>query len=242
MSDENEIRINFGRPVPLFPLGAVTLMPHAVLPLHIFEPRYRQMVSDALDASGQIAMAVFAGEAWREEYQGRPALRPAVCLGQIMEHEKLPDGRFNLRMHGVCRARILQELPAAETLLYRQAILEPVGIEGQDESTLTPFRERLLENLARGPLKDLSEAKGVSKYLKDERLPTTAVMELISCVLLRDSNFDTYANLHYDLLAEGDALRRSEMIERALGGLAVLIARARPQVKPPDAVKGCSWN
>ena len=82
----------------------------------------------------------------------------------------------------------------------------------------------------------------MTKYLKDDRLPTTAVMELISCVLLRDSNFDTYSGLHYELLAEGDATRRAEMIDRALGQLARLIARARPQVKPADAVKGCCWN
>ena len=52
MSDETAIQVNFGRPMPVFPLDQVTLLPQQVLPLHIFEPRYRQMVTDALDGSG----------------------------------------------------------------------------------------------------------------------------------------------------------------------------------------------
>ena len=241
MSEENEIRVNFGRAMPLFPLGAVKLMPHAVLPVHVFEPRYRQMISDALDSSGQIAMAVFEGARWKQEYHGRPPVRPAVCLGQIMEHEKLDDGRYNLRVHGVCRARILYELPAREDVLYRAAMLEPVGLEPGEDEALTPYRERWLRKLARGPLTDLTDAKGVIKHLKDDRLPPTAVMELITYVLLRDAGMRHYSEVHYELLAEGDAVKRAEIIDDALNELGGLLRRARPQAKM-ETPKGCSWN
>ena len=58
MPDEVSIRVNFNKPIPLFPLDSVVLLPQQVMPLHIFEPRYRQMVDEALDSVGQIAMAV----------------------------------------------------------------------------------------------------------------------------------------------------------------------------------------
>ena len=80
--------IDFREPVALFPLPTVSLLPHALQPLHVFEPRYRQMVEDALGSSAAgdfehaapIAMATFAGDAWRTEYSGAPALRPVVCV------------------------------------------------------------------------------------------------------------------------------------------------------------------
>src|SRR5580765_1551354 len=112
MSEETTISVNFGKPMPIFPLNSVVLLPHGVLPLHVFEDRYRQMVGDALDGSGQIAMAVFEGADWKQEYHCRPPVRPAVCVGQIIQHHKLPDGRYNIALQGICRARILQELPA----------------------------------------------------------------------------------------------------------------------------------
>ncbi|MGP1309805.1 MAG: LON peptidase substrate-binding domain-containing protein, partial [Phycisphaerales bacterium] len=97
MSDEAPaIRVNFNRPMPVFPLREVVLFPHAAIPLHIFEERYRDMVDDALDGAGQIAMAVFEGERWTQEYHGRPPIRPAVCVGQILQHERLADGRYNI--------------------------------------------------------------------------------------------------------------------------------------------------
>ena len=109
MSEDNTVQVNFGKPIPLFPLDSAVLLPQQVLPLHIFEPRYRQMVERALDGAGQIAMAVFEGESWKQQYHGRPALRPAVCIGQIVQHERLPDGRYNIILQGVCRARISKE-------------------------------------------------------------------------------------------------------------------------------------
>jgi len=139
VSEETSIQVNFGRPIPIFPLDAVTLLPQQVLPLHVFEPRYRQMVDQALDGAGQIAMAVFEGEEWKDDYHGRPALRPAVCVGQIVQHEKLFDGRYNLLLQGVCRARIIEEMAPDGERLYRVAMLEPVGLDASNTVIQTPI-------------------------------------------------------------------------------------------------------
>lgn len=245
MSEETtEIRVNFARPMPLFPLASVTLMPHAVLPLHIFEPRYRQMVRDALDGPGQIAMAVFDGGRWQDEYHGRPPIRPAVCVGQIVQHQQLEDGRYNVALHGVCRARVIEELPSEAERLYRSAMLEPVGLDrDEDEPGLAEVRQRLSGLLGSEPLTDLKDAQLVAKHLGDEELPTSAILELITCSLLRDAEMRYYHELHYRLLAEGDPKQRAAMIESGLHDLRALLVRARPQRRsdaPPP--RGCPWN
>ncbi|MGQ0627014.1 MAG: LON peptidase substrate-binding domain-containing protein, partial [Phycisphaerales bacterium] len=246
MPEDNEIRVNFGRPMPIFPLGTVALMPHSVLGLYIFEPRYRQMISDALDGSGQIAMAILESEPPTPDFSetgvlARPAVRPAVCRGQIVAHEKLPDGCYSIKLHGVCRARIVHELAARDNVLYRAAMLEPVGFDAVESEYLTKVRERWISRLARRPLADLRDARRVVAHLKDDRLPMTAVMELVSCVLLRDSEQRFYASLHYDLLAEGDPGRRARLIDEGLSELRGLLKRAAPQRKT-EAPKGCTWN
>lgn len=229
------VRVNFGRPMPLFPLNVVTLMPHAVLPVHIFEERYRQMVGDALDGAGQIAMAVFRGEGWREQYEGAPPIRDAVCIGQIVQHTTLPDGRYYIALHGVCRARVLEELPPDGRTMYRRAMLEPLGLPGPDERGLEPRRKRLRALLAGTRLKELTEAGNIVEHLDNEEVPTSALFELISFTLLSDNE------LRYRLLAEPDASRRADLIEADLDAIRRLLDRAAPQVKP-DQPKGVSDN
>jgi uncharacterized protein len=97
-------------PVPMFPLGRVFLFPHQVLPLHVFEPRYRTMVADLLDATGRLVIAsIDDGE---HETDGRvPRVTPVAGLGEIMRHEKLPDGRYMIWVAGLARVRI-DEVPS----------------------------------------------------------------------------------------------------------------------------------
>lgn len=237
MSDSSSIQVNFSRPVPLFPLGHVALLPQQVQPLHIFEPRYRQMIDVALDASGQIAMAVFEGDRWKQEYHGRPPLRPAVCIGQIIHHERLPDGRYNVALQGVCRARIVEEMPADEDRLYRVAMLQPIGLPSEeDQDRLAGARERLSGRLAEGPLRRLKAAGPISEYFEKEDFPTAALMELISFTILNN------ADLRYTLLAEADPLVRAGIIEEELADLSRVIAIADRQWPQEDAPRGCSWN
>lgn len=269
MPDEEapSIRVNFGKPMPLFPLDGVALLPHAVLPLHIFEPRYRQMVEDSLDGSGQIALAVFEGERWKQEYHGRPPLRPGVCIAHILQHEKLPDGRYNILVQGVCRARIDEELSAAEqaalaagapgpTLtshhasgqpggerLYREARLAPVGLSRENEDELAEQRDRLRSLLRSAPLRrftdaqDHSLAEGLATYL--DRPPHEIPTSVV--VDLIGHLMVKEPKVKYMLLAEGEPAERARVVEHELGHLASLIRRADLQVDP-KAPKGAHWN
>ncbi len=235
MAEESSIQVNFAKPMPIFPLESAVLLPQQVIPLYIFEPRYRQMIDHALDTSGQFAMAVFEGSRWKQEYHGRPPLRPAVCVGQIIQHEKLPDGRYNLLVQGVCRARIIDELGGSAERLYRAALLEPVGIDAAEEQKLYGVRERLTELLADGPLSQLSHAERVVEHIRNEEIPTSVVLELVSFVL------PTAREVRYRLLAEGDAGERADVLEQELLGLQRLIRRASAQ-HPEEWPKGISWN
>ncbi len=85
--------------IPLFPLPNVVLFPNVYLPLHIFEPRYREMVSDALDGDRIIGM-VLLRPGWEGDYEGRPAVYPVGCAGLISHAERLSDGRYNIVLQG----------------------------------------------------------------------------------------------------------------------------------------------
>jgi len=245
MSDEPmPIQLHFTRPIALFPLQAVTLMPHAVMPLHIFEERYRAMIGDALDSYGQVAMAVFAGEGWKDDYEGRPPLRPAVCVGQIVQHHKLDDGRYNVLVQGVCRATIVQELSALETNLpYRTAMLRPVGVDDDEDARMATRRDELGHMLRGSTLAELKDAAAIVKHIEDRGVPTTAILELVTYRLLPDPE------LRYKLLAEADALQRADIIKFELGKLSRLVQSAQRQAAQSlaanaldKAAKGVHWN
>lgn len=231
------IQVNFSRPVPLFPLDQVALMPQQVLPLHIFEPRYRQMIDHVLDGAGQIAMGVFEGDRWKQEYHGRPLVRPAVCIGHVVQHEKLPDGRYNVLLQGVCRARIREELDPPEDpneRLYRMVRLDPVGLEA-DEEELYGYRYSLADLLGDEPLTDLAAAETIVEHVRNEAIPLVAVLELVSFTMV------TNPELKYRLLEEGDATARADLIEDELRHVRDLLLRAQQQ-RIEDLPKGCHWN
>jgi hypothetical protein len=96
--------------LPLFPLPSAILLPYEMLPLHVFEPRYRALVEQLLETGGPLGIAQLA-PGWEAAYEGRPALRPVVGVGTIVRHERLPNGRFNILVRGLARARIEGELP-----------------------------------------------------------------------------------------------------------------------------------
>jgi len=105
-------------PVPVFPLRGIFLFPHQALPLHIFEPRYRQMVGDLLDGPGRLVLASPASTPDASDSD----LPEVAGLGEILRHEKLPDGRYMIWVHGLSRVRI-REVPSDR--LYRRVQVTP---------------------------------------------------------------------------------------------------------------------
>jgi Lon protease-like protein len=133
--------------LPIFPLPNVVLFPNVFQPLHIFEPRYRAMVSDALDTDRMIGM-VLLRPGWEGQYEGRPPVYPIGCSGVITHTERLDDGRFNIVLRGVERFRILRE---NDDLLYRRALIEPLAeraLTAQDRLALRDQRTKLEALLA----------------------------------------------------------------------------------------------
>lgn len=112
----------FSGQAPLFPLPNVVLFPNAVVPLHIFEPRYRQMTADALEGERLIAMSLLASEMSVGPDIVSPPIHPIVGLGRIIAHERLDDGRYMLVLRGIARARVIRE--SVVDLPYRIGQLE----------------------------------------------------------------------------------------------------------------------
>lgn len=116
--------------VPLFPLSGALLFPRSQLPLHIFEPRYRDMVRDTIDGNGRIAMI----QPHRLDDDNNAPLFEVGCVGEIVGLEELEDGRFNIVLLGSNRFRMVRE--ADVDALYRCA---DVDIEAFDDSEPPPL-------------------------------------------------------------------------------------------------------
>jgi Lon protease-like protein len=111
--------------IPIFPLPNVVLFPNVFLPLHIFEPRYRQMVEDALKGDRIIGM-VLLRPGWEGNYEGRPAIYPIGCAGVITHAERLQDGRFNIVVRGMEKFRVTgEDYSRAYRLAEVESITEP---------------------------------------------------------------------------------------------------------------------
>lgn len=112
--------------IPLFPLPNVVLFPAALLPLHIFEPRYRAMITDALEGERLVGM-VMLRPGWEPHYEEAPAVYPVGCAGFITHADRLPDGRYNIILRGLEKFRILSERPAREGVEeYRVALIDSI--------------------------------------------------------------------------------------------------------------------
>lgn len=95
--------------LPIFPLAGAILFPGLQLPLHIFEPRYRDMVRDAMAGDRLIGMVLLRGD-WKKNYHGNPEVFPVGCVGRIERFVLLPDGRSNLVLHGLRRFKVIEEI------------------------------------------------------------------------------------------------------------------------------------
>ena len=113
---------NFTGRVRLFPLPNLVLFPHVVQPLHIFEPRYCEMLTDSLASDRLIAMALLE-PGWETCYQKKPPIGSVVCIGKVITHTPTADNRHNILLAGLRRGRIVKEIECGERS-YRQAQVE----------------------------------------------------------------------------------------------------------------------
>jgi ATP-dependent Lon protease len=139
---------NFSGKARLFPLPNLVLFPHVLQPLHVFEERYRELVEEALAGDRLIAMALLA-PGWEADYEGRPPLYPTACLGRIVTHHRLEDGRFNLLLAGLQRIRLVRELAPAKSFREAEAVIHPDQYSPHGEVRRAMLRRRLLEAFRR---------------------------------------------------------------------------------------------
>jgi len=123
----------------------VVLFPGTTLPLHIFEPRYRKMVADALASDRTIGMTLLR-PGWESDYEGRPAVFEIGCAGRIAHAEERPDGRFDIALQATARFRIVEE-HAGEP--YRLATVEEVPEVPGDPVALADARRAVLAAIGR---------------------------------------------------------------------------------------------
>ncbi len=178
--------------VPMFPLPDFFLYPGTVAPLHVFEPRYRQMTADLLDGPGRFVVASIprrraAGPG------GAPAVFPVGCLVEIMRHEKLPDGRYMVVVAGLARVRI-EEAPSDR--LYRLARIEALDSVECGEEAAARLRPQLEAAIR--------ERAGRRLELDDD-LPIGHLADLLAhCLELSPAQAE-------EMITELDALTRAEL-------------------------------
>lgn len=131
--------------IPLFPLGEVVLFPRVPAPLHVFEPRYRALVADALAGPRVIGM-VLLRPGWETDYEGRPPVYESGCAGLIERCEELPDGRYNIVLKGIARFRIREERGGGP---YRLALVEALDDPAGEPASVQAARQRVVALLAR---------------------------------------------------------------------------------------------
>ncbi|GJM23524.1 MAG: hypothetical protein DHS20C15_34390 [Planctomycetota bacterium] len=129
---------------PLFPLPEGALLPGELLPLHIFEPRYRLMMDAVRKGDRMLAIATLA-PGWEADYHGRPTVEPIVGVGRVVKDRENPDGTSDIVLQGLMRGRITRELDGKA---YRQAVVQLC--QPPEEHPAVAFRRRraLLEGLA----------------------------------------------------------------------------------------------
>jgi Lon protease-like protein len=134
--------LGFSGTVPVFPLPEAVLFPGVRMPLHIFEPRYQAMVKDAWAGERLIALATLL-PGWEKDYEGAPPFHPLATVGRIVERVELPEGRSNLVLEGLERARLDEEFTDRPYRLARAQVVADLPVPSGDAET-AELKERLL--------------------------------------------------------------------------------------------------
>jgi Lon protease-like protein len=196
------------RRLALFPLDNVVLLPGVVLPLHVFEPRYRQLAASVIAGDRQIGMIAVRPE-HAHEMAGDPPLYGVGCAGFVTEHRRLPDGRYQMLLQGTQRFRVAREAPREGERLYRIAEIEPLEDDPGDATRNGELRGRAIELLIRLTERSLEAGQA----LDTERLRALDVGRFAN-VISQSVNLPTPEK---QSLLEADTL--TERLDRLVGAL-----------------------
>jgi Lon protease-like protein len=210
--------------IPIFPLPGVVLFPHMLVPMHIYEPRYREMVADTLIGARVFAIALLK-PGWEPLYETpRAPIYKTVGVGQIMETQQLDDGNYNLLLRGLGRATIIGEQTDRS---YRQAQVELVQTFcSADEKKAGTLRSRLFSAIRNNPALEPELRKNWLK-LKKADLDLDALADLVA------AGTPVEAELRQCLLEEPDAVARADLLISQLQTLEA-VTRTHLRIPEPD--------
>lgn len=188
-----------GARLSIFPLPGAILLPGSYLPLHIFEPRYRAMVSDSLARDRRIAMI----QPRPGENGPHPALFDVGCVGRIMNVEALDDGRFNLILEGLTRFRLLREIEVSTPFRQVEGAFDDFVDDENEQPPLASIVRAEIEQSAR----DFAEARGFAlDWSEIERLDDDSLVSGLSQL----SPFDVASK--QALLEAPDLVTRADLL------------------------------
>jgi Lon protease-like protein len=212
--------------VPLFPLPNVVLFPGAVLPLHIFEERYKTMTADVLRGARQVAIALLR-PGWEKNYHGRPPIEPVVCVGAILSHEKLPDGRYNFLLRGQRRCRLVREYGDEP---YRVGWLDPLAEVDSMEIDFAEERRRL-EAAFQSPVLRSSSLGQKFRDLLAGPTSTPHIADLIAFYFLEDLELKQSLLSECDIRARvGHVVRNFESLHSVVHGGSITALAGNPNM------------
>ncbi len=196
----------------LFPLPNLVLFPHVMQPLHVFEPRYRDLLEESLAADRLVTMAMLA-PGWERDYEGRPPLAPVACLGRVAVYHRLEGGAYNVLLVGLKRVRLLKELPARKS--FREARVEICeDYYPPDEAATTAVLQRKLRNAFLQVLPDLPQAQDQLEQLLSSDISLGTLTDIIGYMLEIDLATKEV------LLGEPNVHRRTELLLEHLASAA----------------------
>ena len=190
--------------IPLFPLPATVFYPNTSLPLHIFEPRYRNMVEDALNGKGEIGM-ILLKPGWENDYQGTPEIMTIGCVGKITRHSELPEGKYNILLSGLYRFRILNEIKGKTYRQAEVAILKEINNKDLT-SQASPIKERLTR-IMQLYLKNIPNGAKIEEALHMENC-----QNLAEFVDKFTHHFDLPVNKMQEFLEQQDVQKRADSL------------------------------
>jgi Lon protease-like protein len=187
----------------VFPLPEVALFPHALVPLHLFEPRYRAMARDCLASTRQLALATLA-PGFEADYDGRPPWNPLCGMGEIVAHHRHADGRFDILVRGTQRVRLEVELAAGDEP-YRRARAAVLGDAYRPGVDLALARQALLALCDR--LAEVLPTGGDTlRALARQEEDPAATVDVLAAALVTDPARRQALIVERDVLARLDAV------------------------------------
>jgi hypothetical protein len=191
---------------PLFPLPDVVFFPKTLLPLHVYEPRYRALTSEALE-QGRIICTALLKPGWESDYYGSPEVYPVGCVGKIVQHQKLPDGRYNITLDGIAKVSIESSVRLEPYRLVR----------------VKPMEDDAAWARGRGAVEEAAELMQLFREVHEGQAPSILLAEMLGQEMTPESILNTVAlNLNAEPEVKEQLLELDSLDERYQAVLQIL--------------------